>query len=139
MFFVDFYIIYYVDHTACHDYTCLHCKQQGSRARLTYCFLNKLTYYIFLFNLCKLQSVTYKLNSSSGFAGLMLRSHEQTFFGKAGFAQSVAKGSVLLQADSEDSDQTGRMPGLICLRWAHMPLCWFCCEAAHLNSLACSV
>ena len=25
-------------------------------------------------------------------------------------------------ADSEDSDQTGRMPRLICLRWAHMIL-----------------
>ena len=24
-----------------------------------------------------------------------------------------------MNADSEDSDQTGRMPGLICLRWAH--------------------
>ena len=46
MFFVvEFYIIYYVDHTACHDYMCLHCKQQGSRARMAYCFLNKVTYY----------------------------------------------------------------------------------------------
>ena len=33
--------------------------------------------------------------------------------------QWVAKGTVLLQADSEDSDQTGRMRRLICLRWAH--------------------
>ena len=26
---------------------------------------------------------------------------------------------MLLHADSEDSDQTGRMSRLICLRWAH--------------------
>ena len=34
-------------------------------------------------------------------------------------------------AHSEDSDQTGWMPRLIRLRWAHMPLCWFSHEAAH--------
>ena len=39
-------------------------------------------------------------------------------------AQWVAKGSVLLQADSEDSDQTGRMHRLICLRWAHSQDSW---------------
>ena len=33
-------------------------------------------------------------------------------------------------AHSEDSDQSGRMPRLICPRWAHMPFCWFCREAA---------
>ena len=27
-------------------------------------------------------------------------------------------------------DQTGRMPRLICLRWAHIPFCWFCHKAA---------
>ena len=32
--------------------------------------------------------------------------------------------------DSEDSDQTGWMPSLICLRWVHRSLCWFCRAAA---------
>ena len=47
-------------------------------------------------------------------------------------AQLVAKDPSFLHADSKDSDQTGRMLRLICLRWAHMPFCWFCHEAAHL-------
>ena len=49
------------------------------------------------------------------------------------------------RAHSEDSDQTGQMPRLIgvfagsaqsdqSLRWAYMPFCWFCHEAA-LHSL----
>ena len=38
-------------------------------------------------------------------------------------AQWVAKDPSFLHADSEDSDQTGRMPRLICLHWAHMPFC----------------
>ena len=38
----------------------------------------------------------------------------------------VAKDSKFLLADSEDSDQTGRMPSLICLRWAHISCCWHC-------------
>ena len=46
-------------------------------------------------------------------------------------AQWVVKDPSFLHADSEDSDQTGRMPRLICLRWAHMPFCLFCHEAAH--------
>ena len=33
--------------------------------------------------------------------------------------QWVAKGPSFLHADSKDSDQTGRTPRLICLRWAH--------------------
>ena len=33
-----------------------------------------------------------------------------------------------LCAHSEDSDQTGRS-----LRWAHMPLCWFCHEEVHIE------
>ena len=41
-------------------------------------------------------------------------------------AEWVAKDPRFLHADSEDSDLTGRMP-----RWAHMPFCWFCHEAAH--------
>ena len=34
--------------------------------------------------------------------------------------------------DSEDSDQTGWMSRLICLRWAHSSVCWFCRDAAQL-------
>ena len=45
-------------------------------------------------------------------------------------AQWVAKDPTYLHADSEDFDQTGRMPRLICLRWAHM---LFCHVAAHLT------
>ena len=47
--------------------------------------------------------------------------------------QWVAKDPSFLHADSEDSDQTGRMPRLIymSLRWAHKPFCWFCHEVAH--------
>ena len=50
------------------------------------------------------------------------------------WAQWVAKDPSFLHADSEYSDQTWRMPRLICLRWAHIPFCWFCPEAAHFNS-----
>ena len=32
---------------------------------------------------------------------------------------------MFLHMDSEDSDQTGRMPRLICLRWMHRSFCWF--------------
>ena len=40
----------------------------------------------------------------------------------------VAKDPSFLQADSEDSDQTGRMPRLIWViaAMAHMSFCWFC-------------
>ena len=34
--------------------------------------------------------------------------------------------SFFFHADNEDSDQTGRMPRLICLRWANMPFTRFC-------------
>ena len=47
-------------------------------------------------------------------------------------AKWVAKDHSFLHADSEDSDQTGRMPRLIWVFcWAHMPFCWFCHDAAH--------
>ena len=46
-------------------------------------------------------------------------------------AQWVAKNPSFLHEDSKDSDQTGWMPRLICLRWAHMPFCWFCRDVAH--------
>ena len=39
---------------------------------------------------------------------------------------------MFLHADSEDSDQTGWMHRLICLRWAQWPFCWFCHAAAHV-------
>ena len=42
-------------------------------------------------------------------------------------AQWVAKDPIFLHADSKDSDQTGQS-----LRWAHMPLCWFCHEVAQM-------
>ena len=49
-------------------------------------------------------------------------------------AQWVAKDLMFLHVDSKDSDQTGRMPRLIWVRWAHMPYCWFCREAAHITN-----
>ena len=45
-------------------------------------------------------------------------------------ALRIAKDPRFLHADSEDSGQTGRMPRLICLRWAHRSFCWFCHVAA---------
>ena len=47
----------------------------------------------------------------------------------------VAKDPKFLQADSEDSDQTGRMPSAqadLSFRWAHMSFCWFCHVMAHM-------
>ena len=44
----------------------------------------------------------------------------------------VAKDSVFLHVDSKDTDQTGWMPRLICLRWAHFSFCRFCHAVAHL-------
>ena len=65
-------------------------------------------------------------------------------------AQWVAEDRSFLQADSEDSDQTGWMPWLIwvfadwvdaqadlSLRWAHRSFCWFCHEAAHICMIFC--
>ena len=51
---VHFYIIQILyDHTVCHADTCLYCKQQGTRARMAYCYLNKLylilSYLIYIF------------------------------------------------------------------------------------------
>ena len=51
-------------------------------------------------------------------------------------AQWVAKDPSFFHADSDDSDQTGRMPRLqadLSLHWAHMPFCWFCHEADHFD------
>ena len=36
----------------------------------------------------------------------------------------VANDPSFPHADREDSDQTGRVPRLICLHWAHMPFCY---------------
>ena len=42
-------------------------------------------------------------------------------------ALCVAKDPILLPAESEDSDQSRRMPEAdLCLRWAHTSFCWFC-------------
>ena len=48
-----------------------------------------------------------------------------------------------IKCNSEYSDQAWRMPRLqtgqmlrlICLRWVHMPFCWFCHEAAQMNRI----
>ena len=48
--------------------------------------------------------------------------------------QWVAKAPSFLHADSEDSDQTGQMPRLICV----MSFCWFCHAIAHFITLAVS-
>ena len=53
--------------------------------------------------------------------------------------QWVAKDPSFLHADSKDSDQSGQMPRLICLRWAHMPLCWFCHLSRRLTRWAYSI
>ena len=46
--------------------------------------------------------------------------------------QWVANDPSFLHADSEDwSDWMGAQADLS-LRWAHMPFCWFCHEAAHI-------
>ena len=46
-------------------------------------------------------------------------------------AQWVAKDPRFLHADSEDSDQTGRMPRHICLRWAHIILLVLSCFGSY--------
>ena len=49
-------------------------------------------------------------------------------------SQWVAKDPSFLYADSEDPDQSGRMPRLISLRWAHMPLCcFFSCGGSNVS------
>ena len=45
-------------------------------------------------------------------------------------AQWVVKGPSFLDAENEDSDQTG---SLISLRWAHRPFRWFCHDAAQMK------
>ena len=47
-------------------------------------------------------------------------------------AQWVIKDPRFLHADSEDSDQSGRMPTDLSRCWAHGSFCWFC----HATALA---
>ena len=46
-------------------------------------------------------------------------------------AQRVAKDPSFLHADSENFAQTAQSD--LSLRWARMPFCWFCHEAAQRN------
>ena len=39
---------------------------------------------------------------------------------------------MILQADSEDGSDWADAQADLSLRWAHMPLCWFCREAVHM-------
>ena len=50
-------------------------------------------------------------------------------------ASWVAKCCSFLQADSEDRSDWADAQADLSLRWAHMPFCWFCHEAAHVNAL----
>ena len=54
-------------------------------------------------------------------------------------AQWVAEYRSFLHGDSEDSDQTGHPDAEadLSLRWAHMPRCWSCREAAQMFRLLC--
>ena len=47
-------------------------------------------------------------------------------------AQWVAKGHIFLHADSEDWSDWADAQADLSLRWAHMPFCWFCPEAAQM-------
>ena len=42
---------------------------------------------------------------------------------------------MFLHADSEDSDQTGQMPRLICLRWVHISFVGFVMRRLMLESI----
>ena len=48
-------------------------------------------------------------------------------------AQWVAKDPSILHADSEDWSDWANARADLSLCWAHMPFCWFCHEAAHIN------
>ena len=50
-------------------------------------------------------------------------------------AQWIAKDLSFLHADSEDWSDWADVQTDLSLRWAHMPLYWFCHEAAHFFSL----
>ena len=67
------------------------------------------------------------------------RQHLVIFYQYSLWAQLIAKDLSFLHADSEDSDQNGRMPRLICLHWAHMPFCWCCHALAQITSILISL
>ena len=48
-------------------------------------------------------------------------------------AQWVAKDPNFLHADSEDLSDWADAQAELRRRWAHMPFCWFCHEAAHMS------
>ena len=54
-------------------------------------------------------------------------------------AQWVAKDPRFLHADSEDSDQTGRMPRLIWVFAGCTSFCWFSHAAAHISKQHCMI
>ena len=54
-------------------------------------------------------------------------------------AQRVAKDPSFLRADSEDWSDWADVQADLSLRWAHMPFCWFCHEAAHLFLPICNI
>ena len=49
-------------------------------------------------------------------------------------AQWVVKGPMFLRADSEDWSDWADAQADLSLRWAHMPFCWFCHEAAQFTT-----
>ena len=48
------------------------------------------------------------------------------------YAQWVAKDPSFLHADSEECSDRVDTQAKLGLRWAHMPLCWYCLELAHI-------
>ena len=48
-------------------------------------------------------------------------------------AQWVANDPSFLHADSEDWSDWADAQADLSLRWAHMPLCWFCHEVAQMS------
>ena len=59
--------------------------------------------------------------------------HPPSLFRVFACAQWVAKDPSFLHADSEDWSDLADAQADLSLRWAHMPFCWFCHEAAHLS------
>ena len=49
-------------------------------------------------------------------------------------AHWVAKDLMFLHADSEDWSDWADAQADLSLRWAHMPYCWFCRDAAHITN-----
>ena len=51
-------------------------------------------------------------------------------------AQWVAKDPSFLHADSEDWSDWADAQADLSLRWAHIPFCWFCHEAAQIKEIS---